>query len=61
MLNSSPGFRCQAAYPDGKSALLGIPTSRPDVVLMDINIQHVQEPKIRPPVEKHTCAKIFRS
>jgi DNA-binding NarL/FixJ family response regulator len=38
MLNSSPGFRCQAAYPDGKSALLGIPTSRPDVVLMDINL-----------------------
>jgi DNA-binding NarL/FixJ family response regulator len=38
MLNSSPGFKCQAVYPDGTSALRGIPTNRPDVVLMDINL-----------------------
>lgn len=38
MLNSSPGFHCQAAYPDGKAALAAIPASRPDVVLMDINL-----------------------
>ncbi len=38
MLNSSAGFECQAAYPDGKSALRGIPANRPDVVLMDINL-----------------------
>ena len=38
MLNSSAGFQCQAAYPDGKSALRGIPAHRPDVVLMDINL-----------------------
>ena len=38
MLNSTPGFHCQAAYPDGMAALQGIPASRPDVVLMDINL-----------------------
>lgn len=38
MLNSSSGFQCQAAYPDGKAALRGISTNRPDVVLMDINL-----------------------
>lgn len=38
MLNSSPGFSCQAAYEDGPSALRGIPQNRPDVVLMDINL-----------------------
>lgn len=38
MLNGAPGFKCQAAYADGNSALAGIPASRPDVVLMDINL-----------------------
>jgi DNA-binding NarL/FixJ family response regulator len=38
ILNSSPGFNCQAAYPDGKAALESIPAKRPDVVLMDINL-----------------------
>ncbi|HWW01887.1 MAG TPA: response regulator transcription factor [Candidatus Acidoferrum sp.] len=38
MLNSSPGFQCQAAYADGLAALKGIPAKRPDVVLMDINL-----------------------
>jgi DNA-binding NarL/FixJ family response regulator len=38
MLNSDPRFACQAAYPDGISALKSIPANRPDVVLMDINL-----------------------
>ena len=38
MLNGAAGFKCQAAYADGKSALAGIPANRPDVVLMDINL-----------------------
>jgi DNA-binding NarL/FixJ family response regulator len=38
MLNGSPGFSCQAAYPDAATALKGIPRNRPDVVLMDINL-----------------------
>jgi DNA-binding NarL/FixJ family response regulator len=38
MLDSSPGFRCQAVYPDAMTALKGIPANRPDVVLMDINM-----------------------
>lgn len=38
MINGAPGFRCQAAYPDGDAALKGIPPNCPDVVLMDINM-----------------------
>jgi len=38
MLDSSPGFQCQAAYADGQTALKGIPAEPPDVVLMDINL-----------------------
>lgn len=38
MLNNSAGFKCQSVYADGASALRGIPTNRPDVVLMDINL-----------------------
>jgi DNA-binding NarL/FixJ family response regulator len=38
MIDGTPGFRCQAAYEDGPSALKGIPGNRPDVVLMDINL-----------------------
>ena len=45
MLNSSSGFNCQAAYPDGRSALQGIAVSRPDVVLMDINLPGMLGPE----------------
>lgn len=38
MIDSSPGFECLGAYADGFAALKGIPTRRPDVVLMDINM-----------------------
>src|ERR1035437_3202154 len=38
LLNTSPGFACQAAYPDAMTALNSIPANRPDVVLMDINL-----------------------
>ncbi len=38
MLDGSPVFHCQAAYPDGIAALKSIPSKRPDVVLMDINL-----------------------
>ncbi len=38
MIDGTPGFRCQGEYPDGPSALKGIVTNRPDVVLMDINL-----------------------
>jgi DNA-binding NarL/FixJ family response regulator len=38
MIDGSPGFRCQGAYPDALAALKGIPANRPDVVLMDINL-----------------------
>jgi DNA-binding NarL/FixJ family response regulator len=38
MLDGTPGFHCQASYPDGLTALKGIPANRPDVVLMDINL-----------------------
>jgi DNA-binding NarL/FixJ family response regulator len=38
MIDGSPGFQCQSAYPDGPTALKHIPSHRPDVVLMDINM-----------------------
>lgn len=38
MIDSTPGFQCQAAYADGPTALKQIPGNRPDVVLMDINL-----------------------
>jgi DNA-binding NarL/FixJ family response regulator len=38
LLDDTPGFTCRAAYPDGLSALAGIPKNCPDVVLMDINL-----------------------
>ncbi len=45
MIDSAPGFRCQAAYPDGAAALAGIPANRPDVVLMDINLPGMLGPE----------------
>lgn len=38
MIDSEPGFHCLGAYADGMAALKHIPASRPDVVLMDINM-----------------------
>jgi len=37
-VNGSPGFRCLSAYSSAAAALKGLPTDRPDVVLMDINL-----------------------
>jgi DNA-binding NarL/FixJ family response regulator len=38
MIDSTPGFRCQASFPDARTALQEIPRLPPDVVLMDINL-----------------------
>jgi DNA-binding NarL/FixJ family response regulator len=38
MIDGAPGFQCRGAYADAPAALQGIPNSRPDVVLMDINL-----------------------
>lgn len=45
ILNSAPGFHCQAAYPDGHAALKAIPANPPDVVLMDINLPGLLGPE----------------
>jgi DNA-binding NarL/FixJ family response regulator len=37
-LNSSPGFRCISIYGSAAAALQHLPSDRPDVVLMDINM-----------------------
>jgi DNA-binding NarL/FixJ family response regulator len=37
-VNGSPGFRCISAYNSAATALKGLPTDKPDVVLMDINL-----------------------
>ncbi|MBP9902190.1 MAG: response regulator transcription factor [Verrucomicrobia bacterium] len=38
VVDSTAGFRCQAAYSDAESALRHIPANPPDIVLMDINL-----------------------
>ncbi len=37
-VNGSPGFRCISTYHSGEAALRGLSGTRPDVVLMDINM-----------------------
>ena len=37
-VNGSPGFRCVSTYGSAEAALQGLPTDKPDVVLMDINM-----------------------
>jgi DNA-binding NarL/FixJ family response regulator len=37
-VNGSPGFRCVSAYSSAETALKGLPTDKPEVVLMDINL-----------------------
>jgi DNA-binding NarL/FixJ family response regulator len=37
-LGNAPGIRCVGAYATAEEALRGLPTQKPDVVLMDINL-----------------------
>ena len=37
-INGSPGLRCLSVYGNAKAALQHLPTDKPDVVLMDINL-----------------------
>jgi DNA-binding NarL/FixJ family response regulator len=37
-VDGSPGFRCVSTYGGAEPALKGLPSDRPDVVLMDINL-----------------------
>ncbi len=41
LLEGTQGFRCISAYGDAESALKDIPSKKPDVVLMDINLPHM--------------------
>ena len=38
-VNGSPGFKCISSYANAQDALDHLPTERPDVVLMDINMK----------------------
>lgn len=38
LLNGSPGFKCLGTFPTAKKALAQIPSIKPHVVLMDINL-----------------------
>lgn len=38
IIDGSPGYSCQYAYPEAEPALVEIPKIRPDVILMDINL-----------------------
>jgi len=37
-VNGAPGFKCVSAYGSAEAALKGLPSEKPDVVLMDINL-----------------------
>jgi DNA-binding NarL/FixJ family response regulator len=38
LIQSNPGFQCASVHPSAESALAGLPTTQPQVVLMDINL-----------------------
>lgn len=38
VISRAEGFRCLSHYPNAEEALQALPTDRPDVVLMDINL-----------------------
>lgn len=38
LIQVTPGFKCVSVYPNAEEALTGLPETRPDVVLMDINL-----------------------
>ncbi|MCX6930244.1 MAG: response regulator transcription factor [Verrucomicrobia bacterium] len=38
LLNRAPGYRCVGAYPDAERAVAALRESRPEVILMDINL-----------------------
>lgn len=38
IINGSPGFTCEHAFPNAEEAVAALPTLRPDVVLMDIEL-----------------------
>jgi len=38
LIQVSPGFECVSVYPNAEAALAELPSVRPDVVLMDINL-----------------------
>lgn len=54
-IDGSPGFRCVSSYGSAAAALQSLPTDKPDVVLMDINmpgmngIECVERLKVRVP------------
>jgi DNA-binding NarL/FixJ family response regulator len=41
LLDRAPALQCVGAHPCGEEALQGIPAEAPDVVLMDINLPHM--------------------
>jgi len=58
LLEKSRDFRLLASYPNAETALAGVPSARPDILLMDINLHamngiecvqklHAQDPSLR--------------
>ncbi|MBK9762987.1 MAG: response regulator transcription factor [Flavobacteriales bacterium] len=41
MIDSTDGMECAGAFPDCREVVKHIETSKPDVVLMDIDMPHV--------------------
>jgi DNA-binding NarL/FixJ family response regulator len=38
LLNQAPGLRCLSSYATGEAAVAGIPTDKPEVALVDVNL-----------------------
>lgn len=38
LIQSSPGFQCASVHPTAESAIADLPTAKPQVVLMDVNL-----------------------
>lgn len=65
LIGGTPGFQCVGAHPDAESALAELPSSRPDVVLMDIQLPRlsglecVRRLKLRMPEVQFLMLTVF--
>lgn len=65
MLNATPGLNCNQTYPNGETALAGIPKLQPDIVLVDINlpgvngIQVIEKLKTQYPKIQYMVLSVF--
>lgn len=65
LIGGSEGFRCEHAFANGEDALRELPSIKPDVVLMDINmpgkngIECVTELKVKMPLTQFMMCTVY--